>query len=51
MKQTTLILTSENKKYLVGFLTDYLIQCNEQLNETSQHKLAQLIGLLMKNED
>jgi hypothetical protein len=47
MANTKLILTPENKDYLIAFLGDYLVKCGKDINETSKEKLVQLLNVLI----
>ena len=51
MKTTKLILTKENKDYLTAFLTDYLIKCNQDINDKAKSKLSEIINLLLDEHE
>ena len=48
MAKTILVLTEENKNYLMGFLGDYCNKCGNTINKTAQDKLREIIVLLVK---
>ena len=48
MAKTILVLTEENKNYLMGFLGDYCNKCGNTINKASQDKLREIIVLLVK---
>ena len=50
MKTTKLILTPENKNYLISFLGDYLIKCGEDMNEIPRNKLIELLNVLIPDD-
>lgn len=51
MKNTTLILTPENKNYLISFLGNYLIECNDTITDTPKRKLVELLNHLIPDEE
>jgi hypothetical protein len=47
MQNTKLILTPENKNYLILFLGDYLVQCGKDMNEIPKKKLIEFLNVLI----
>jgi hypothetical protein len=48
---TKLTLTPENKNYLIAFLTNHLIECNDDVSDLYKRRLVELITKLVPEEN